>query len=88
MPQKIRPSWPSSKRMADGFALGNRAKVAAFIEPPQGVVVEKILRHCGLWQPSSPRPPPAVDDLYGQAASANEPRERVYVDIDLFEATF
>jgi len=35
-------------------------KVAAFIEPPQGAVIEKILRHCGLWQPSTPRPPPPV----------------------------
>ena len=34
-------------------------KVIAFIEPPQGAVVEKILRHCGLWHPSSPRAPPA-----------------------------
>jgi hypothetical protein len=35
-------------------------KVVAFVEPPQGAVVEKILRHCGLlWHPSSPRPPPA-----------------------------
>ncbi|MFZ1933030.1 MAG: hypothetical protein WCB27_21635 [Thermoguttaceae bacterium] len=27
-------------------------------------------------------------DSHGQAASADEPRERVYVDIDTFEATF
>ena len=26
-------------------------KVVAFIEPPQGDVIEKILRHCGLWDP-------------------------------------
>jgi len=38
---------------------GGQMKVIAFIEPPQGAVVEKILRHCGLWHPSSPRPPPA-----------------------------
>jgi hypothetical protein len=75
---------------------GGTMKVIAFIEPPQGAVVEKILRHCGLWHPSSPRPPPAVDDWvhdpdgdqYGQTVSADEPRERVYVDIDTFEATF
>jgi len=30
-------------------------KVVAFIEPPQGEVIEKILRHCGLWRPASPR---------------------------------
>jgi len=70
-------------------------KVIAFIEPPQGAVVEKILRHCSLWHPSSPRPPPADDcvhdpdgNSHGQTASADEPQERVYVDIDTFEATF
>ena len=29
--------------------------VVSFIEPLQGEVIERILRHCGLWQP---RPPP------------------------------
>jgi hypothetical protein len=44
--------------------------VVAFIEPPQGDVIEKILRGHrraamvgGLWQPSAPRPPPDVDGL-------------------------
>ena len=36
-------------------------KVVAFIEPPQADVIERILRHCGLWNPSSPRAPPAKD---------------------------
>jgi hypothetical protein len=65
-------------------------KVIAFIEPPQGAVVEKILRHCGLWHPSSPRPPPATDDWVHDpdGDSYDESRERVYVDIDTFEATF
>ena len=72
---------------------GSTMKVLAFIEPPQGAVIEKILRHCGLWHPSSPRPPPAEDwghdgDSHDQTPSAIEPRERVYVDIDTFEATF
>ena len=40
---------------------GGQMKVIAFLEPPQGAVVEKILRHCGLWHPSTPRAPPAVD---------------------------
>ena len=30
-------------------------KIVAFIEPPQGDVIEKILRHCGRWCPASPR---------------------------------
>ena len=37
-------------------------KVVAFIDPPQGEVIDKILRHCGLWRHSAPRPPP---DLAG-----------------------
>ena len=73
-----------------------RMTVVAFIEPPQGDVIEKILRHCGLWQPSSPRAPPAGDgwvydpdrDSESQEASADEPRELTYVDMDTFELTF
>ena len=30
---------------------GGTMKVIAFIEPPQREVIEKILRHCGLWNP-------------------------------------
>ena len=37
---------------------GGVLKIVAFIEPPQGDVIEKILKHCGLWQPATPRPPP------------------------------
>ena len=33
-------------------------KVVSFIEPPQGEVIERILRHCGLWNPVAPRAPP------------------------------
>ncbi len=43
---------------------GGQMKVIAFLEPPQGDVIEKILRHCGRWSPVSPRAPPterAVD---------------------------
>ena len=40
---------------------GDQMKVIAFIEPPQGDVIEKILRHCGLWHAATPRPPPATD---------------------------
>ena len=72
------------------------ADLAALIEPPQGAVVEKILRHCGLWNPSTPRAPPATDgwvydpdgDSDSQTAPSDEPRELTYVDIDTFEATF
>ena len=66
-------------------------KVVAFIEPPQGDVIEKILRHCGLWHPATPRPPPGevcvhdgAEDADGDDASG----ELTYVDEDTFWATF
>ena len=54
---------------------GGRMKVIAFIEPPQGAVIEKILRHCGLWHPSSPRPPPAeaTRSVYDPDSDADGP---------------
>jgi hypothetical protein len=75
---------------------GGVMKVIAFIEPPQGAVIENILRHCGLWQPSTPRAPPAGDgwvhdpdrEADSQLASSDEPRELTYVDMDTFWATF
>jgi len=63
---------------------GGRLKVLAFIEPPQAEVIEKILRHCGLWNPPPARGPPAAD---GSVHDPNEPRELTYVDSDTFEAT-
>ena len=65
-------------------------KVVSFIEPPQGDVIERILRHCGLWQPSTPRPPPgetSAHDLDG-SSDGDEPVELTYVDEDTFWATF
>ena len=41
---------------------GGAMKVLAFIEPPQGSVIERILRHCGLWLEPSPRGPPGEGD--------------------------
>jgi hypothetical protein len=75
---------------------GGQMKVIALIEPPQGAVVEKILRHCGLWHPSAPRPPPAFDacihEMDGFSDDPTDPsddsRELTYVGIDTFEATF
>jgi hypothetical protein len=69
-------------------------KGIALTEPPQGAVVENILRHCGLWHTSSPRAPPAADgwvhdpDGDSDSKTSDKPRERIYVDIDTFEATF
>jgi hypothetical protein len=39
---------------------GSEMKIIAFIERHQTEVIEKILRHCGLWEergpPSAPKP--------------------------------
>ena len=65
----------------------------AFIEPLQGAVIEEILRHCGLRQPS--RAPPRSDGRRAPPAGIgwahapdDEPPELTYVDIDTFEAAF
>jgi hypothetical protein len=70
---------------------GGVMKVAAFIEPSQADVIDKILRHCGLWCVSSPRAPPAdgdpVDDPdgdWGSRPAAHESGELPFVD----ETTF
>ena len=80
---------------------GGTMKVLSFIEPPQGAVIERILRHCGLWRGSLPRPPPADEELVyvpdedfpllptdTQAAESGEPGELTFVDMDTFWATF
>jgi hypothetical protein len=87
---------------------GGQMKVIAFIEPPQGALIERILRYCGLWNPAVPRPPPTTGDCpdfclgkngtvpfddpdgdsHSRTSLVAESRERVYVDIDTFEATF
>ncbi len=75
-------------------------KVVAFLEPPQGEVIEKILRHCGLWHASTPRASPDVDgsvlelDAAYSTSSISSPdqadqsQELTYVDIDTFPASF
>jgi hypothetical protein len=67
-------------------------KIVAFIEPPQGDVLEKILRHCGLWCPAAARAPPAGDlrvhDPNGDSAASDESRELTFVDEGTFRATF
>jgi hypothetical protein len=79
---------------------GGQMKVVAFLEPPQGEVIEKILLHCGLWQASTPRAPPDVDGLvleldaaYSTSSirspdQADQSQELTYVDIDTFLASF
>ena len=79
---------------------GGQMQVVAFIEPPQGEVIEKILQHCGLWQASAPRAPPDVDGLVleldssysdspiGSPGQADQSQELTYVDIDPFLESF
>jgi hypothetical protein len=37
---------------------GGAMRIVSFIEKHQSDVVEKILRHCGLWKKAPPRAPP------------------------------
>ena len=73
---------------------GGQMKVVAFIDPPQTEVIERILKHCGLWEGSSARPPPPVggpthgDREVAACRSPGEPHELNYVDQETFEATF
>ncbi|HMP80580.1 MAG TPA: hypothetical protein PKD54_14090, partial [Pirellulaceae bacterium] len=70
---------------------GGQMVVVAFIEPPQREVIERILKHCGLWRSWAARPPPAHSTGDGPAfanRSDGEPQELTYVDMDTFLATF
>jgi Putative transposase len=40
---------------------GSEMRIIAFIERHQTEVIEKILRHCGLWEEGSARGPPAAE---------------------------
>jgi Putative transposase len=41
---------------------GSAMKIIAFIERHQTEVIEKVLRHCGLWEEGSARGPPAAQE--------------------------
>ena len=70
-------------------------EVVALIEPPQADVIERILRHCGLWRSSAARAPPAEDrwvhpsdaDADSHPASCDELGELKFVNVDTFEVT-
>jgi hypothetical protein len=53
-------------------------------------VIEKILSHCGLKQPSAARGPPNAVGLVHDSDSdvMDQTPELTYVDIDTFLATF
>ena len=74
---------------------GGQMKVVAFLEPPQGDVIEKILKHCGLWCPVSPRAPPGgdlrvhdPDGNWESDSASQESRELTFVDEATFWSTF
>jgi len=74
-----------------GPQCGGEMKLISFIDPPQEVVIEKILKHCGLWKASAPRGPPDTNDLGHDPMdyeSMEQMPELTYVDIDTFQATF
>jgi hypothetical protein len=60
-------------------------KVVAFIDPPQEEIIQKILKHCGLWEEPPERAPPGLD---GFTQDPDEAVEVEYVDIDTFLAEF
>ena len=69
---------------------GGEMKIVSFIDPPQNEVIEKILRHCGLWKGSAPRGPPDANDLVHDLDSEymDQTPELTFVAIDTFLATF
>ena len=76
---------------------GSEMAIVAFFDPPQGEVIEKILRHSGLWRASALRPSPDVEglvhDLDGRfsdtpTGSSDQAGELTFVDMDTILATF
>ena len=45
---------------------GAELKIIAFIERGQTEVIEKILRHCGLWEEGAARGPPVMAEREGR----------------------
>jgi len=68
------------------FSLSRLIKVTESGQVVYKAVIEKILRHCGLWHPSTPLAPPT--GIGWVHAPDDELGELTYVDIDIFEATF
>jgi hypothetical protein len=71
---------------------GQSMTIISFIEPPQAEVIEKILKHCGLWKEPASRAPPDTDSLARELdfGFSNPPpvQDLIYEDIDTFLATF
>ena len=64
-------------------------KIVSFIERGQSEVIERILRHCGLWEGplrtnAAPRPPPG-----GADRASTEPEDPQFVpDPEFLEAEY
>ncbi len=56
-------------------------KIVAFIE--ENILIEKILRHCKIWQEPKPRPPPASSMILNLIPPV--PAERTILDYNFFE---
>jgi hypothetical protein len=69
---------------------GGEMKIISFINPPQNAVIEKILRHCGLWKASPPRGPPDPINMDHNLDSEfmHQAPELTFVDMDTFLSTF
>ena len=65
-------------------------KLISFIDSLQEAVIEKILRHCGLWKASAPRGPPDPVGLVQNPdyESMDQTPELTVVDMDTFLAAF
>jgi hypothetical protein len=53
-------SWLAASRSSVSYLYMH--KFSTFIEEKE--VVEKILRHCDLWQEQEPHPPPNIRDVW------------------------
>jgi len=69
--QEARKGWAALiKQVYEADPLGcpkcgSEMRIIAFIERDQGDVIEKILRHCGLWEEAPARDPPAQEPSVG-----------------------
>ncbi len=69
---------------------GGEMKIVSFLAQPQEAVIEKILRHCGLWKASAPRGPPDVKGLVHDLDHeyVDYGAELTFIEMDTFLSTF
>ena len=71
------PDQAAAKRLCK---CGGTMKIVGYIERHQSDVIEKILRHCGLWKEAPLRAPPYV------AKVPDRPPPEIMVDYDFFSS--